>query len=161
LDHTKEASRVSGSDGGTGGKRPTDVGTGDDGQEDWRSRMAYITSSLTGEAVDELQPFLSAIAERSGVIATLLVGHDGLLVASILPPGFDAESVCVWALDVFMNTEHVIKKMGHERVHQILSVTTGGCMVIADYGGGLLVVVSERGDLDSLIALASGGAVTA
>ena len=123
--------------------------------------MPYITSSLTGEASDEIQPLLSAMAERSGVLATLLVGHDGLLVASILPPGFDAESVCVWALDVFMNTEQVIKKMRQERVHQIVSVTSRGCMTIADYGGGLLVVVSERGDLDSLIALASGGGVAA
>ena len=80
----------SGTGGGPGRKKPTAVGTGDDGQEDWLSPIAFITS-LTGEAANELEQFLSAIAKRPGVIATMLVGRDASLIASMVPPDVDAE----------------------------------------------------------------------
>jgi len=65
------------------------------------------------------------------------------LIANTLPQEFDAEAIGVWTLGEYMNTEHTMKKMGHERVHQIVNRTPRGYTVVADFGGGLLVAVTE------------------
>jgi len=108
---------------------------------------------LTLEASQDLQALLSQIGTQQGVIGSVIVGHDGLLIANTMPGDMDAESVGVWALGVYMNTEHVTKKMGHDRVHQVVSRTPRGYVVIADFGGGLLVTVTDGRDTDSLIPL--------
>ncbi len=108
---------------------------------------------LTKENSDDLQALLGQIGTQKGVIGSVIVGHDGLLIANTMPGDMDAESVGVWALGVYMNTEHVTKKMGHDRVHQVVSRTPRGYVIIADFGGGLLVTVTEGKDTDSLIPL--------
>src|SRR5476649_2274899 len=85
---------------------------------------------LTTEAAGELTALLHHIAAQNSVIGSVIVGHDGLLIANTMPPEMDAESVGVWALGVYMNTEHVVKKMGQNRVHQIVSKTPKGYLVI-------------------------------
>ena len=108
---------------------------------------------MTKENSDDLQALLGQIGTQKGVIGSVIVGHDGLLIANTMPGDMDAESVGVWALGVYMNTEHVTKKMGHDRVHQVVSRTPRGYVIIADFGGGLLVTVTEGKDTDSLIPL--------
>lgn len=108
---------------------------------------------LTLEASEDLQMLLSEIGNQEAVIGSVIVGHDGLLIANTMPEEVDAESIGVWALGVYMNTEHVIKKMGHDRVHQVVSRTPRGYVVIADFGGGLLVCITEGTETDSLIPL--------
>jgi predicted regulator of Ras-like GTPase activity (Roadblock/LC7/MglB family) len=109
---------------------------------------------LTQEAAGELTTLLHHIAgQNAAVIGSVIVGHDGLLIANTMPPEIEAESAGVWALGVYMNTAHVVKKMGQNRVHQIVSKTPKGYLVIADFGGGLLVVLSDGKDTDTLIPL--------
>lgn len=108
---------------------------------------------LTTEASQDLQELLGQIGKQAGVLGSVIVGHDGLLIANTMPQDMDAESVGVWALGVYMNTEHVTKKMGHDRVHQVVSRTPKGYVVIADFGGGLLVTLTEGNDTDQLIPL--------
>jgi Uncharacterized distant relative of homeotic protein bithoraxoid len=108
---------------------------------------------LTLEASEDLQMLLSEIGNQEAVIGSVIVGHDGLLIANTMPEEVDAESIGVWALGVYMNTEHVIKKMGHDRVHQVVSRTPRGYVVIADFGGGLLVCITDGTETDSLIPL--------
>ncbi len=108
---------------------------------------------LTLEASEDLQTLLREIGTQQRVIGSVIVGHDGLLIANTMPEEVDAESIGVWSLGVYMNTEHVMKKMGHERVHQIVSRTPRGFVVIADFGGGLLVTITDGTDTDTLIPL--------
>jgi predicted regulator of Ras-like GTPase activity (Roadblock/LC7/MglB family) len=108
---------------------------------------------LTMEAAQELQTLLHHIGTQETVVGSVIVGHDGLLIANTMPPDIDAESIGVWALGLYMSTEMVIKKMGQDRVHQIVSRTFKGYVVIADFGGGLLVTVSDGKDTDTLIPL--------
>lgn len=108
---------------------------------------------LTNEASQDLQALLGQIGGQQGVIGSVIVGHDGLIIANTMPGNMDAESMGVWALGVFMNTQHVVTKMGHERVHQVVSRTPRGFVVIADFGGGLLVTVTDGQSTDQLIPL--------
>lgn len=108
---------------------------------------------LTLEASQDLQELLGQIGKLSGVVGSVIVGHDGLLIANTMPGDMDAESVGVWALGVYMNTQHVTSKMGHDKVHQVVSRTPRGYVVIADFGGGLLVTVTDGSETDLLIPL--------
>ncbi len=108
---------------------------------------------LTREAAQELQQLLHLIGQQEGVIGSVIVGHDGLLIANVMPADVDAESVGQWALGIYMNTATSIKKIGQDRVHQIVGKTPRGYIVIADFGGGLLVTMSNGQDTDALIPL--------
>jgi predicted regulator of Ras-like GTPase activity (Roadblock/LC7/MglB family) len=108
---------------------------------------------LTTDAAQELQNLLHHIGAQKTVLGSVIVGHDGLLIANTMPNDLDAESIGVWALGIYMNTENVLRKMGQERVYQIVARTIKGYVVIADFGGGLLVTVSDGKDTDALIPL--------
>ncbi|MBA3992086.1 MAG: hypothetical protein C0469_01070 [Cyanobacteria bacterium DS2.3.42] len=108
---------------------------------------------LTLEAASEIQGLLHHIGGTQGVIGSIIIGHDGLLIANTMPQDIEADSIGIWALAVYMNTETAIKKIGHNRVHQIVARTPRGFLVIADFGGGLLVTLSDGSDTDALIPL--------
>lgn len=108
---------------------------------------------LTLEAASEIQSLLHHISGQQGVVGSIIIGHDGLLIANTMPGDVEADSIGIWALAVYMNTETAVKKIGHERVHQIVSKTPRGYLVIADFGGGLLVTLSDGKDTDALIPL--------
>lgn len=108
---------------------------------------------LTLEAASEIQSLLHHIGGQQGVVGSIIIGHDGLLIANTMPGDVEADSIGIWALAVYMNTETAIKKIGHDRVHQIVSKTPRGYLVIADFGGGLLVTLSDGKDTDALIPL--------
>lgn len=111
------------------------------------------SQTLALEASKNLQSLLLEMSTVNGVIGCLVVGHDGLLIANSLPVETDAEAIGVWALGEYMNTEHVMKKMGHERIHQIVNRTRRGYVVVADFGSALLVSVTEFNDPEKLIPL--------
>ncbi|MBX9877165.1 MAG: roadblock/LC7 domain-containing protein [Candidatus Obscuribacterales bacterium] len=108
---------------------------------------------LTMEAAQELQNLLGHIGSQPGVAGSVIVGHDGILIANNLPAGHDAESVGVWALGIFLNTENTIKMLGHNHVFQMVARTPQGFLVIADFGGGILVTVSQSNQTNELIPL--------
>jgi predicted regulator of Ras-like GTPase activity (Roadblock/LC7/MglB family) len=84
---------------------------------------------------------------------SVIVGHDGILIANGMPQSMDGESTGIWALGVYLNTDGVIKKMGHNHIHQVVARTPQGYIIIADFGGGILVTVSEGSETDKLIPL--------
>ncbi len=109
--------------------------------------------TLALEASKDLQTLLKEIDTIKGVIGCVIVGHDGLLIANSMPEEIDAESIGIWSMGEYMNTEHVMKKLGHERIHQIVNRTPRGYVVVADFGSGLLVTVTEWRDVENLIPL--------
>jgi predicted regulator of Ras-like GTPase activity (Roadblock/LC7/MglB family) len=108
---------------------------------------------LTTEAASELQQLLQHIGQQRTVIGSVIIGHDGLLIANTLPPDFDAESMGQFALGIYMNTSTTVTILGHEHIHQFVGRTPRGYIVIADFGGGLLVTISEGNETDALIPL--------
>jgi predicted regulator of Ras-like GTPase activity (Roadblock/LC7/MglB family) len=108
---------------------------------------------LTLEAAQELQNLLSHIQQQPGVVGSVIVGHDGILIANSMPQDLEAESIGVWALGVYLNTDTTIKRMGHNHVHQAVCRTPRGYLIIADFGGGILVTLSDGAETERLIPL--------
>jgi len=109
--------------------------------------------TLTVEANEELKNLLRQIDAQEGVTGTVIVGHDGLLIANTMSPDLDPESIGVWALGVYMGTAHVVEKLGDDNVRQIVSQTNQGYLIIANFGAGLLVTLTSPIMLDKLLPL--------
>jgi predicted regulator of Ras-like GTPase activity (Roadblock/LC7/MglB family) len=108
---------------------------------------------LTTEAAQELNTLLHHIGTIPSVIGSVIVGHDGLLIANTMPQDIEAESIGQWAMGIYMNTTDNILKMNQKKVHQIVGKTPRGYIVIADFGGGLLVTISDGQETNTLIPL--------
>jgi hypothetical protein len=52
--------------------------------------------TLSLEAHRELSNLLRQIDSQVGVIGTMIVGHDGLLIANTIPQELEAESLSKW-----------------------------------------------------------------
>jgi predicted regulator of Ras-like GTPase activity (Roadblock/LC7/MglB family) len=108
---------------------------------------------LTLDAAQELQDLMGQVKTLPGVVGSVIVGHDGILIANNLPQDMEPESVGVWGLGIYVNTDNSMKKLGHKVIHQIVAGTPRGYLVIANFGGGILVTVSESKGTETLIPL--------
>jgi predicted regulator of Ras-like GTPase activity (Roadblock/LC7/MglB family) len=108
---------------------------------------------LTHEASDEINRLLEHIASQPGVVGSVIVGHDGILIANSLPKEHDPETIGILSLGIYINTTNTSKKMGHNYLHQLVCRTHHGYLVIADFGGGILVTVSNAHETEKLIPL--------
>ena len=108
---------------------------------------------LTHEASEEISKLLEHIATQAGVVGSVIVGHDGILIANSLPKELDPETIGILSLGIYVNTTSIAKKMGHSHLHQLVSKTQYGYLVVADFGGGILVTVSNGQDTEKLIPL--------
>ncbi len=108
---------------------------------------------LTMEAATELKSLLQHIDSQPGAVGSIIIGHDQLLISNTIPPEMDAESLGQLAFSVYMNTLNVANKMGYEVVRQLVSKTQKGYLIIADFGDGLLVTVTDAQEIDNLIPL--------
>jgi predicted regulator of Ras-like GTPase activity (Roadblock/LC7/MglB family) len=108
---------------------------------------------LTHEASEEINRLLAHIATQPGVVGSVIVGHDGILIASSLPKELDPETIGILSLGIYINTTNSTKKMLHNHLHQLVCRTHVGYLVIADFGGGILITVSNEIQTEKLIPL--------
>ncbi|MBY0356514.1 MAG: roadblock/LC7 domain-containing protein [Candidatus Obscuribacterales bacterium] len=108
---------------------------------------------LTLEAADEIYKLLNHVASLPGVVGSSIVGHDGIPIANNLPQEYDPESIGALALGVYFSTTNSIRKMGHNHVHQLVAKSPSGYLIIADFGGGILITVSSGQHTEQLIPL--------
>lgn len=108
---------------------------------------------LTLKEADELRKLLSHISTLPGVLGSCIVGHDGIPIANNLPQEYDPETIGATSLGIYFNTTTTIRKMNHNHLHQLVACTQFGFLIIADFGGGILVTVSNGTQTEQLIPL--------
>ena len=99
-----------------------------------------------------------AYMQHPQVRFSVLVGHDGELIGSTTGAGVDAEAVGVWILGIFMNVENTVRRLGNERVYQIVLTTSDDALFIADLGDSLIaqsINSSDTNAIEQLIERAS------
>lgn len=101
-------------------------------------------------------PDIASLKKHKGSLGSLVIGPDGLLLASDFDNNFDPESLGVWALGVVMNSAHVIKQLGSTTLHEMVLKTFRGYLIVARCEDNVLVTISDGKDLDSLLPLLRG-----
>lgn len=108
---------------------------------------------FTFEAARELNEILKPIADCPKVLGYVVCGYDGMIIANTLSAEFDPETVAGCALVSYMNSHAIMKVLGFSKIKQSISLTTGGYLILADFGRGLLSVLVEELATNSLASL--------
>jgi predicted regulator of Ras-like GTPase activity (Roadblock/LC7/MglB family) len=108
---------------------------------------------LTPEAAQDLQALLQRIRVAPDVMGSVIVGHDGIMVSNDLPSEVDADSIAVWSLGIYLNTDNAIKKMGRNSVNKLIAKTSKGYLAIADFGAGILATVTSEPKTETLVGV--------
>lgn len=105
-----------------------------------------IISAGQGQDLDSL---LQEVDRCQGVSGSLIVGRDGLVIASTMPAAFDKDLVGAIACSMQTNLDVQSKKMKLGAVRQVILDTEAGVLVLVSLQVGVLVVMSQDlGQLD-------------
>lgn len=109
----------------------------------------------------DLRALLGTIDRAPGVGGSLLVGHDGLIIATTLPPEVDRDYLGAQACSLFAGNSQQLGKMQHGELRRMLLETASGAMLMTAADMGILVVISKDGQSmdETAVLTAIGGAL--
>jgi predicted regulator of Ras-like GTPase activity (Roadblock/LC7/MglB family) len=111
-----------------------------------------VTPLLTEFATCEIEKLLTEIiTHNDGVVGALAVGYDGCILASALPAQMDLDSASALSMMLFRESEQVVTRLCKGNLRQVRCSTPDFCISAADFGGGLLVSISDGSDLESFL----------
>lgn len=109
-----------------------------------RGTGLYTTTRIISNAKGaDLDAILAQIDQCGGVAGSLIVGRDGLVIASTLPSNFDKELVGAIASSMQTNLDVQCKKMKLGMARQVILDTEGGVVLLIALEVGVLVVMSQ------------------
>jgi predicted regulator of Ras-like GTPase activity (Roadblock/LC7/MglB family) len=120
------------------------------------SNRKLTTRVLTEQESADLKECLKPIGDQDGVAGCVVLGYDGFVIANTLPAGCDLDVFSAWALVTYISSNNAVDFIGQGRVHQIVSRTLGGIILLADFGQGLLVAVSDKTSSEAVLTLMRG-----
>jgi predicted regulator of Ras-like GTPase activity (Roadblock/LC7/MglB family) len=120
------------------------------------SNRKLTTRVLTEQESADLKECLKPIGDQDGVAGCVVLGYDGFVIANTLPAGCDLDVFSAWALVTYISSNNAVDFIGQGRVHQIVSRTLGGIILLADFGQGLLVAVSDKTSSEAVLPLMRG-----
>lgn len=125
-----------------------------------RGTGLYTTTRVISNAKGaDLDTILASIDACQGVSGSLIVGRDGLVIASSLPGEFDRELVGAIASSMLTNLDVQTKKMKIGHTRQVILDTEGGTVLLLALELGVLVVMSPSLvglDLTGILTVAAG-----
>jgi hypothetical protein len=87
---------------------------------------------------------LEELNKEVGVIGSLVVTPDGIVVASALGPDLDSDTVGALASNVIIATGKAMTLMGDDRFYRFVLTSAYGKMVFEDIGIAYLVCVTHQ-----------------
>jgi predicted regulator of Ras-like GTPase activity (Roadblock/LC7/MglB family) len=111
---------------------------------------ARVISAARGEGIRSL---LSRIDNFPGVSGTLIVGHDGLVIASTLGSAVDKDTIGAMATSIHSHTNVVTQKLELGRLQQTIMQSAGALTILTNVEVGVLAVLCETGGLANLDGL--------
>lgn len=91
-----------------------------------------------------MQEILSNINKTKGVIGSMLVDKDGILVASDVTEAVNKDTVCAVASSIVSTTEKVLTKMKHSKFNSFIIAGNQGRLAVMDAGRSFLIVSIEK-----------------
>ncbi len=100
-----------------------------------------VILAAQGQTFDEL---LKEINEVPGVLGTLIVGNDGLVIANTMPNEIDKEIVGALTSSIYLNLDVQIKRMQRGGLKRLVIETDIGLTVLSTLEMGTLVAFSQN-----------------
>jgi predicted regulator of Ras-like GTPase activity (Roadblock/LC7/MglB family) len=104
-----------------------------------------VPSKLEIASGVDLKGLMGAIDRAPGVAGSLIVGYDGLVIMSTLPPELDADYLGAQATSLFAGNGVQSQKMKRGELQRLLLESAEGSMLMSSADMGILVVVSQDG----------------
>lgn len=111
-----------------------------------------VISAVKGKSLDSV---LEGINTSKGVLGSLIVGRDGLVITNTMPRDIDKDLVGALTSSLFANTDIQIKRMQRGLLKRLILETDTGLSVLAQLEMGTLVVFTksmEETDLNAIMA---------
>lgn len=100
-----------------------------------------VITAVKGRSLDTL---LVDINNINGIMGSLIVGKDGLVIANTMPPDIDKDLVGALTSSLFSNLDGQIKKMRKGNLKRLTVETEIGTYVLTEIEMGTLVVFSDE-----------------
>lgn len=99
-----------------------------------------VILAAQGQSFDDL---LKEVNEVPGVIGTLIVGNDGLVIANTMPDDIDKEIVGALTSSIYLNLDVQVKQMKRGGMRRLVLQTDMGYTILSTLEMGTLVVFSD------------------
>jgi predicted regulator of Ras-like GTPase activity (Roadblock/LC7/MglB family) len=103
---------------------------------------------------------LEELNKTSGITGSMLVGNDGIVIASDLNTSFEDETIGALAASITSNIQKSLDRMQQTALRQITIEANTGKLFFADANIGILVVTAEKDVNIGLIRLEMKNAIS-
>ncbi|WP_423793260.1 roadblock/LC7 domain-containing protein [Methanocaldococcus indicus] len=91
-----------------------------------------------------IEKILIEVNKTEGINGSLVVGKDGLVIASQLPGNIDAELVGAMTSAAYGAAERTVSEVGMGNLYQAMIEGEHGKILMVDAGEAILVVLTEE-----------------
>ena len=91
-----------------------------------------------------MRKILKGLNELVGIRGSMVVSHDGMVIAACLGKPLDEDKVAAMASNVVMNIRRTLESHGGMSFDRMTLVSSHGKMMFTDTGIAYLVVVMDR-----------------
>lgn len=107
-----------------------------------------------------MQEVLSELNKTSGITGSMVVGHDGIVIASDLSSQFDNDTIGALASSISSTVSKSLERMDRSPLSQLTIEAEHGKLFISSAPVGYLIVTTEERVNMGLVRLEMRNAVT-
>ncbi|MDR3615778.1 MAG: hypothetical protein P4L53_19625 [Candidatus Obscuribacterales bacterium] len=126
------------------------IRNGETGQIGKNLASARVLSAQRGEGI---QMILNKIDAYPGIAGSLIVGHDGLVIASTLKGDMDRDSLGVLSVACLSTSNLGTRKLEIGKLKQMVMITNTTVSVLTDVDVGILAVFMSAVEVDKIDGL--------
>lgn len=103
---------------------------------------------------------LSELNKTTGITGSMMVGHDGIVIAADLDESFESDTIGALAASITANIQKSLERLKTTPLKQVTIEADEGKLFFTDAGLGILVVTTEKSVNIGLIRLEIKNAVS-
>ena len=105
------------------------------------------------EITDSVKQLVASLNGKHGILGCLLVGRDGAVLCTSLPPDIEVATIGAHSATLFSNNDVSIQRMNRGALVQMTLLTDQGILHFIETAGHYLVVLTARGQRINLEGL--------
>lgn len=105
------------------------------------------------EINDDVKQLVASLNGKHGILGCLLVGRDGGVICTSLPPDIEVSTIGALSATLFSNNDVSIQRMNRGNLCQMTLLTDQGILHFIEAAGHYLVVLTARGQKINLQGL--------